>query len=346
MRIRLKHIFYRDVRARKQLELFLLSAVTSLLLVRFYLQLTGYPQIGSGGLHIAHMLWGGLLMLVSLVLTFSFMGTRVQRTAAVFGGAGFGIFIDELGKFITRDNNYFYRPTVGIIYVIFIILYLTFNFLSRRRTYSSREYQLNALVAMEEAIVRDMDPLEKQRVVTLLQAADQSDPITKILQHSLQRLPTVPKPRPGKLAVFLNALRQRYDTLWQKRDTNVGVRIFFVLEPLFFVGVWAVTNNVDSLTDALRGQGSFNAQLAVGQLVSSLVAVGFAVWGVLLLRRSPSSAYEQFRRATVVNILLTQVFMFLRLQFEALPGFLFNLALLGWIDYVIHHRRKLRLTND
>src|SRR5687767_1548428 len=121
-------IFYRNVRARDQLEIFLLSAASSLLLVRFYLHVAGYPQIGGGGLHIAHMLWGGALMLVALTITLSFLGARAQWIVAVVGGAGFGVFIDELGKFITHDNNYFYQPAVGLIYAIFIVLYLTFNF--------------------------------------------------------------------------------------------------------------------------------------------------------------------------------------------------------------------------
>lgn len=125
-------IFYQNIRARDQLELFLLGAVSSLLLVRFYLHITGYPQIGSGGLHIAHMLWGGALMLVALVIALSFLGARAQRLTAFIGGIGFGVFIDELGKFITRDNNYFYQPTIGLIYAIFICLYLAFNFLSRK----------------------------------------------------------------------------------------------------------------------------------------------------------------------------------------------------------------------
>ena len=154
-------IFYRNVRARDNLDLFVLSAASSLLLVRFYLYLAGYPQIGSGGLHIAHMLWGGVLMLTALAINATFLGARALRVAAIVGGAGFGIFIDELGKFITRDNNYFYQPTVGIIYAIFVILYLTFNFLSRKQVLTSREYQLNALAQLEEAVVHDMDPTER-----------------------------------------------------------------------------------------------------------------------------------------------------------------------------------------
>jgi hypothetical protein len=58
----------RDIEASDSLEIFLVSAVSAILGIRFYLYLTDYPQIGGGGLHIAHMLWGGLLMLVAMTI--------------------------------------------------------------------------------------------------------------------------------------------------------------------------------------------------------------------------------------------------------------------------------------
>src|SRR4051812_6219463 len=117
-------IFIRNLEAGKLLELFLVIAIASLLIIRFFLHLTGYPQLGGGRIHIAHMLWGGFLMLFALVLLFGFLGKTTRQAAAIFGGVGFGLFIDELGKFISRDNNYFYQPAVAIIYVIFIALFL------------------------------------------------------------------------------------------------------------------------------------------------------------------------------------------------------------------------------
>jgi Ca2+/Na+ antiporter len=335
-------IFYRNVRARDQLEVFLLSAVSSLLLVRFYLYVTGYPQLGSGGLHIAHMLWGGLLMLASIVLALSFMGARVQRIVAALGGIGFGVFIDELGKFITRDNDYFFQPTVGIIYMLFVVLYLTFNFMSRRSVYTSREYQLNALAQLEEAIVYDMDPLEKERVKKILAAADQSDPITRILERMLQRLPTIPPAKPNKVARLRLQIEERYRTWWQGRDNSTAIRLFFLVEVSLFVlaSWWSVIQSIDHVFEVLNGHVPFFVQLAIGQLVASLVAASFAVWGIVVLPRSHLAAYEQFRRATLINIFLTQAFMFLRVEFEALPGFLFNLLLLGCIGYAIRQRQK------
>lgn len=331
------NIFYRNVRARDQLEIFLLSAVTSLLLVRFYLYITGYPQIATGGLHIAHMLWGGLLMMVALLMALSFLGARVQRIVAFIGGVGFGVFIDELGKFITKDNNYFYEPAIGIIYLIFIVIYLSFNFLGKRNVYTSRESQLNALAQLEEAIVHHMDPLEKERVHALLAAADQDDPVTRNLQRLLRGMRTIPVPEPGRAQRVWRWTQQQYHRLWHGRDTSAWVRAFFLCEVMLFVagGVWTLVHNIDSVLDLFRGSVPFSAELAVLQLVTSVVAAGFAVWGAWLLRRNKLEAYEQFRRATLVNIFLTQVFMFLRIEFQALPGFFFNLVLLGFISYII-----------
>jgi hypothetical protein len=49
------------------LDTFLVSAIAAIVIIRIFLEATGYPQLGGGGLHIAHVLWGGLGMLVAIV---------------------------------------------------------------------------------------------------------------------------------------------------------------------------------------------------------------------------------------------------------------------------------------
>ena len=87
--------------------------VATIVCIRTQLWLTHYPQLGGHGLHIAHLLWGGLLMVISLGILLSLLGRRARQPAAIVGGVGFGFFIDELGKFITSDNNYFFKPGGG-----------------------------------------------------------------------------------------------------------------------------------------------------------------------------------------------------------------------------------------
>src|SRR5256885_9589031 len=160
--------FIRNLDAGKLLETFLVSAVAAFLGVRFFLGVTGYPRLGGGGLHIAHMLWGGTLMVAGVLLLLSYLGERVRRAAAVIAGLGFGLFIDELGKFITSDNDYFYRPAIALIYVVFVLLFLWWRSLERHRVWDEQTYLANALMLLQDAALHDLDPTEKYHLVRWL----------------------------------------------------------------------------------------------------------------------------------------------------------------------------------
>ena len=337
-----RNLFYRNSRARDHLEIFLVSAVSSLLLLRFFLYLAGYPQVGSGSLHIAHMLYGGLFMAAAIVINVSFLGARVLRFAALLGGVGFGIFIDELGKFITRDNNYFFRPTIGIIYAVFIALYLVFNFLSRSSRLSPREYELNALAQFEEAVLQDMDAPEKARIRALLSRADQASPITIALTDLLNHVETVRSPRPTLVRKTLAALNRGYRRFWNRRGSNGLIGALFIIEAVVFLLAVLGTfiNNFHSIVELLQGSNDYGQQLIVGQLASSLVAGVFAIRGAWQLPHSRVHAFENFRRAVLVNLFLTEFFVFSRIQFGAMPGFLVNLSLLLALRYSLQQERR------
>ena len=68
------------------IESFLIAAVVSFLGIRAFLTLTGFPRVGGGELHIAHMLWGGALMLVAIMLLLSFLDRPIQHVSAVVAG--------------------------------------------------------------------------------------------------------------------------------------------------------------------------------------------------------------------------------------------------------------------
>lgn len=338
------NLFFRSSRARDHLEIFLVSAVSSLLLLRFFLYLAGYPQVGGGTLHIAHMLWGGLLMAAAVVIAVSFLGARILRFSALLGGIGFGIFIDELGKFITRDNNYFFRPTIGIIYALFITLYLIFNFISRSTRLSPREYELNALAQFEEAVLQDMDAPEKARIRTMLKRSDQQSPITHALERLLNEIETARSPQPTWLRKLLASLNRAYRQFWAARASNGLIGALFVVQAVIFLLLILATfiNNLHGIVELLNGSNDYGEQLIVGQLASSLVAGAFAIRGAFLLPRSRVLAFENFRRAVLVNLFLTEFFIFSRLQFGAMPGFITNLVLLLGLRYSLQQERRLK----
>ena len=61
-------------------------AVATVLFTRALLAATGYPQVGGSSLHIAHVLWGGLLLLAALISALAFISPAVLPVAAVVGG--------------------------------------------------------------------------------------------------------------------------------------------------------------------------------------------------------------------------------------------------------------------
>src|SRR5690349_6702655 len=90
------------------LMLLAVSFGVTVIVTRVFLALTGYPQIGNDTLHIAHALWGGLLLAVAVGLLLTYANTRLLPVGALLGGVGTGLFIDEIGKFITQRNDYFF----------------------------------------------------------------------------------------------------------------------------------------------------------------------------------------------------------------------------------------------
>ena len=93
----------RSIEAQRNLDVLLAFAIAGVLANRFFLVITGYPQLGGGTLHISHAIWGGLMMVIAAAAAVSVITPGVRLFVAVVGGAGFGWFVDELGKFITRE---------------------------------------------------------------------------------------------------------------------------------------------------------------------------------------------------------------------------------------------------
>lgn len=324
------------------MEYFIVSGISSVLLLRYYLYLTGYPQVGSGGLHISHMLYGGLFMAVAIVMSLSFLGRRIERITAIVGGVGFGVFIDEVGKFITKDNNYFFRPSIGIIYAFFVLLYLLAIYLSRYEKLRSTEYQLNALAGLEEAVLRQMDRREQTMVRNLLLQAEQRSNITKqllVLLDSIRPQSPVSPNLPQRISRGIGRL---YDKAWKLRSSRGIVRAFFIIQILVFVVavLLALASNVGDVQDFFRGHADYGHSLIVGQAIGTILGGWFALVGVYKLRISRVDALEWFKRATLTNLLLTEFFIFSRIQFGAMPGFIFNLALLVAINFALTHERR------
>ncbi len=326
----------RDSEAAAYLEQFLVCAVLSIVTIRTYLLLTGYPQIGGKGVHIAHMLFGGAMMVGAIFALVAFLGRGVRHFAAILGGVGFGFFIDELGKFITSDNNYFFRPTFGLLYLIFVALSLIARAIARARPLSQREYLLNAAATLVDLLERGATPEEMAAATAFLDRSGEHGPLAESLRGAFAAAALQWQARTSPFVRLRAASGQGYRWLVGRRWFQRALTVIFVAD--------AVAALALAIADAVGvGWGAIHRDtrtfVATGNLVASALAAAMIVIGALRLRRSRRSAYRWFKNAMLVAIFVVQPYRFFADQLGALGGMLVDFVLLISVDYLLAEER-------
>lgn len=320
--------------AGNHLEVFLVSAVAAILVIRGYLHLTGYPQLGNpnGELHIAHVLWGGLLMLASIIILVTFLSKAAENLAVIIGGIGFGTFIDEVGKFITEDNDYFYEPSIAIMYTIFIMVFLGVRAVQIQRQYSQTEYLMNAIREFEEVALYNLDSDEKGRILDYLNKSDPDNPLVSELRQVLEQAEIVQVPKPNIFRQIKSWLHSRYKNISSMRWFPLGLIVFFLFQltvSLMYVISLAISNEPGALS-----------WVEWARLLSSSASAAFVVWGILSLHKSRLTAFTMFERSILVSIFFTQVFVFYQERFGALVGLTIDLLILIALRFMIERERS------
>lgn len=311
----------RDPAASRHLAAFLVTTVATVLLTRAFLAAAGYPQIGGGGLHVAHVLWGGLLMALAFVLLLSFAGPVVRPVGAVVGGVGFGLFIDEIGKFVTSDNDYFYEPTAALIYVTVVALVLLGEALHGRRPHRPEEYLAGAADHAVAGLTGGFTPRVRDEAQGLLaragavRGAAEVRRLLDVVEEDAAELPDVVD---RSAAVVVGTFRRLVGARWVPWVTVVVLLLATgggVLQGLL---AWSRGTDVP---------GWMLGALVASAAVSTLVAL----LGLAVVRRDRARAYRLFRRAVLISLLVTQVFVFRLQEWAATTGLVVDLLLLGLV---------------
>ncbi len=177
-----RHLIRRED-AEQYLLILMLSFAFSVSGTRFFLHLTNYPQIGGGELHIAHVLWGGLILFVSVLSLLVFSNRWVYNLAAAGAGIGVGLFIDEVGKFITSSNDYFYRPAAPVIYIFFLLVVMVYIRTKKPAKQDARAHLYQAFEDLHEVLDNDLSDNERleleMRLAKVIKTSDRPD-ITRL----------------------------------------------------------------------------------------------------------------------------------------------------------------------
>ena len=321
----------RDSEGAAHVELFLVATIVTITLTRLYLQLTGFPQIGgASGLHVAHVLFGGVFMLVAMVMFMLLLGRSARWLATLFAGVGFGLFIDEVGKFLTQDNNYFFKPAAAVMYLFLVLVYVVGAYLVRRRALSDQELVVNALRMMQEMAADNLDTYEASELRRMLTAADRGQPLRDPLIRVVDEVTREP------LAV--GRINRLYVTV---RRGAIGVARSSFLQRLGVVLFQVViVLSVFAPSQQLVDEPSVFAWVWTG--AAWLVLVQGVVASVFYYRGEHIRALQIFALALTLELLVVQFFELLDDPWLGVLRVLLNVLLLGVCHSMLYREQQLR----
>lgn len=320
-----------DRAALARFEVFLFAAIATVLITRTYLAATGYPQIGGGGFHVAHVLWGGLLMAVAIVATVVTDGSRTLDRAALVGGVGFGLFIDEIGKFVTADVDYFYQPAIAIMYVVFVLFYLAVRELVTRRGLRDRHRLAIGARALSDLALGQLDEIRYRHTVHVLDGIEDRSLATLVesIKAGLRSQPPQSGRVESKITHGREVLVRRIESFLQHRVVRRLVLAFFVLQAL--VSIAAVADALFS-ENGVQADGVSDLVVQISGAASGLLVIV----GVWFLSVGPYlRALRLLQASMIVSLLVTQVFLFTQNELGALFGFAVSLFMLATLRVAI-----------
>lgn len=316
----------RDPQNSSLLEIWLVSAVATVLIIRLYLYLTGYPQVGGATLHIAHMLWGGLGMVIAFGFLLLFANPIWKPLAALLGGIGFGAFIDELGKFITQDNNYFFQPTAAIMYAVFIVLYFAARYFDRKRQPTEADHLYFAAQGLSWQAIGKLNEQRQREALSHLDASGNNSEFAEQLRDMLENAELVEGEEQSRILTVRDKAAEIYWRVVKNRWMLPAVIGLFAIRAIEIMVTLVYGFFVTEEYNLGDGVSAFEAlSFAAGFVTGFLAIYGL----VQMMRRNRVRALQAFAASTVIALLFGQFFAFATEQFVAMIGLVANLLILG-----------------
>jgi hypothetical protein len=251
------------------------------------------------------------------------------QVSALLSGIGIGLFIDEVGKFITQTNDYFFPPALSLINGFFLLnafVHITFR---RPHQQDSRESMYNACEGLQDALDGDLDTAQAARIEEQLAIAKRSDrdeiaslanAISTYLQKEKRHLPAAEPGYWKRIITRVDAIGLRLS----RRMHRTIISVLLVLWVVFVIGYIVVLvlgdTNLDSQVIQWRGP-----LVVIQAVIGGLMIVAVLAWLTKKEDRGLKFAVYGF----LLSLVALQTPYFYLSQFSALTATLLQLGFLG-----------------
>jgi hypothetical protein len=343
----------RRLRAERYLRHTLICFAVTVISVRWALAATGYPRLGNAELHIAHVLWGGLFLFGAALTPLLFANRWAFEVSAVLAGIGVGLFIDEVGKFLTQNNDYFFPPAAPIIYAVFLLTLLLYLRVQQEPARTVRHDLYAVLDSLPRVLDHDLDERSHAELCDRLghareQAHDRkltllAEALLAVVESEYVELTRRPRSRWERWADRLRAFEARWLTLGRMRFffaavlLAMGVGAFAELLWLLWSAILPLDlqRAVAIISGGADQPGGTRLFLLFSRFVLAGVVGGLLVLGAALLAlRHVRAGIACGYFGLLLSLTTLKLLVFYFDQFGAVGGVLLDFAvLLGLVRY-------------
>jgi hypothetical protein len=268
--------------AERYILITLLSFALTVGATRLFLNVTGFPQLGSGSLHISHVLWGGLFLFAAVILALTFINQRLFTLSAILSGIGVGLFIDEVGKFITSEYDYFVPSAAPIIYSFFLLTVLVYTLVVHRKRRDTRLQLYELLGDLEEILDEDYTAAEARQLSARLQTV-QKDPelieLKPIARGLEEYLSNNTRPNQKVRTGLLDEINDRWITFRNKYLTRIRLKSILI-GGLLGISFWELRSPVSFIINFRYPENLLDqlSRLVTSELITGPVTIGLFVF--------------------------------------------------------------------
>ncbi|HZA23849.1 MAG TPA: hypothetical protein VFA32_14820, partial [Dehalococcoidia bacterium] len=212
-----------------------------------------------------------------------------------------------------RDNNYFFQPSIALIYLTLVLLFIITRAFQRPRPLSQGEALANALEVAKLSAIRDVGPEDRAHALRLLEHSPSPNPVTDLVRQLLDHLEGTPHRRPNVLdraKRLLGHLCQRLADTWWFPNFVVAFFIFQSVASLYetlttitWSEALAVSLGASFLAvvvlSAFRHRSSFFQTVASVGIIIAAIAVALLL---LTYQREPPKPLSQWLKPVASDV--------------------------------------------